>query len=223
MHLSLFSQTPGFRFNFRLGAISLWQQRRSKHGSLSLNTFSSPPTRPAHPAVPGTMFRYSPLGHSATGSTFARLRPRHILLALGTCTFVLLLFTGSAHQQQVASFAHSVSKGRLGTPAAGSEPDTSYPLGALGKFLLGKQRKYLSYKDWQLYLDGHHEMLDRMMDLDVPMVAEQGDEERTEALCEGWNSQLESGDQRWETCWRARMWWQVEDFDLPESFRYVLV
>ena len=58
-----------------------------------------------------------------------------------------------------------------------------------------------------------------MMDLGVPMVEKQGDEEATEVACEGWTRELDPADERWETCWRARMWRQVDEFDLPESFK----
>jgi hypothetical protein len=157
------------------------------------------------------MFRYTSLNHS--GSPATRLRPRHFLLALGACT-LLLLFTSSTHQR-LASLAHSI------TSPHPSSTDTSggYTPGALGRFLLSKQRKYLSYKDWKLYLDGEHGMLDRMMDLGVPMVEKQGDEVAKEAACQGWTRELDPADERWETCWRARMWRQVDEFDLPESFK----
>lgn len=159
------------------------------------------------------MFRYTALGH-APGSTLTRIRPRHILLALGTCALVLLLFTGSVHQDRLASFAQSITA----SPTSATDQD-GYRPGELGKFLLSKQRKYLSYKDWKLYLDGHHDMLDRMMDLDVPMVEVQGEEGAAEAACEGWSSDLDEKDERWETCWRAKMWRQVEAFDMPDSFK----
>ncbi|KAI5452662.1 hypothetical protein NCC49_000411 [Naganishia albida] len=157
------------------------------------------------------MFRYTPLGHSA-GSSLARIRPRHILLALGSVTLLVLLLTGSTQHERLSSFAHSLSSPE-------SLPDPSYLPGGLGKFLISKQRKYLSYADWKLYLDGEHGMLDRMMDLDVPMIEVQGDEEKAEAACDGWTSDLGKEDERWETCWRARMWRQIEAFDMPDSFK----
>lgn len=157
------------------------------------------------------MFRYTPLGHSA-GSSLARIRPRHILLALGTVTLLVLLLTGSTQHERLSSFAHSLSSPE-------SLPDPSYLPGGLGKFLISKQRKYLSYADWKLYLDGEHGMLDRMMDLDVPMIEVQGDEEKAEATCDGWTSDLGKEDERWETCWRAKMWRQIEAFDMPDSFK----
>jgi hypothetical protein len=159
------------------------------------------------------MFRYTALGHS-TGSSLARIRPRHILLALGTCALVLLLYSGSVHQDRLASFAQSITSSTT-TP---TDPNLYKP-GALGNYLLSKQRKYLSYKDWKLYLDGHHDMLDRMMDLDVPMIEVQGEEGAAEAACEGCSSDLDGKDERWESCWRAKMWRQIEAFDMPESFK----
>ena len=54
--------------------------------------------------------------------------------------------------------------------------------------------------------------------LDVPMITEQGEERAAEGECEGWNSQLETEDPRWG-CWRAKMWKQIEAFEMPESWR----
>ena len=169
------------------------------------------------------MFRYTPLGQPAGASRgfLTRFQLRHLLVVFFTISIVALLFAGTTHPSDVSSFAHSVTSGRIGypaTPASSSKASQHYTPGPLGKSLLAKQRKYLSYTDWQRYLDGHTAMLDSMMDLDVPMVVEQGGERAAEGECEGWNADLDAADPRWG-CWRAKMWKQIEAFDMPESWR----
>lgn len=168
------------------------------------------------------MFKYSPLGHSTSGSPFTRIQLRHLAIALGATTLFVLLFTGTSHRDEVSALAHSVSKGRLGSPLSTQGSSThGYQPGGLGKSLLRKHRKYLSYEDWQLYLDGNQEMLDNMFNLNIPMVAHEEDQEKAESVCKGWNAGMPRDDEVWEECWRAKMWSQIEEFELPESFRYV--
>lgn len=44
---------------------------------------------------------------------------------------------------------------------------------------------------------------------------------RNEAECEGWDISLPEDDETWRTCWRAKMWRQIDDFEVPHSMRYV--
>lgn len=167
------------------------------------------------------MFRYSPLNqiNAAGRGSLTRFQQRHIILILLAVTFIALLFAGTTHPTDVSSFAHTVTSGRIGSPATHSiGVEKAYTPGPLGKSLLAKQRKYLSYADWKGYLDGETGMLDSMLDLDVPMIVEQGEERAAEGECEGWSPELEKGDPKWN-CWRAKMWRQIEDFGMPESFR----
>lgn len=172
------------------------------------------------------MFRYTPLGQPspAPRGFLTRFQLRHIIVVIVAITTIGLLFAGTTHHSDVSSFAHTVTSGRIGSPATptSSKASKGYVPGPLGKSLLAKQRKYLSYTDWQRYLDGHTAMLDTMMDLDVPMITEQGEERAAEGECEGWNSQLEAEDPRWG-CWRAKMWKQIEAFEMPESWRWVII
>lgn len=64
--------------------------------------------------------------------------------------------------------------------------------------------------------------MDNMFSLNVPMVTHEEDQVKIEEACAGWNAELSRDDKVWDECWRAKMWSQIEDFELPESFRYVI-
>lgn len=42
---------------------------------------------------------------------------------------------------------------------------------------------------------------------------------RDETACEGWDPLVPEEDETWRTCWRAKMWRQIDGFDIPHSMR----